>query len=412
MSHAPAYPVEVANPRWMIWLTVGGCGVIVMIFSGPALHALLSGRFSEDSASYLTFVFGSLLFSLWACARVIRARTLLFSDRVERRGMFMSKDMQRSDVLGYVITKERTIRLVDRRHRGRGLTVSPHVRDNPAWIAWLNTLPDLDVQDAAAEDAALLQDARLGEGPTERRSVMRRLRHAGGVATALSFAAAGWLILSPGPHGLAVAINVLIPVLALVAAWRWPGAVDLTSEEGRLATGAAHIWMMPSLALCLSALSDFVVIDRTASYLVALAVMAFPWVSFQALCPPARRGIAWGLISLFGLSAWGWGGAVLVNRTLDLRPPVLVHATVLHRWERSRRRARTRSRFVSVETTGRVSEVIERIPISAARYARTEVQSTMCLELFPGALGLRYVVPADCPGMDERLQGDVFAAPR
>lgn len=268
--------------------------------------------------------------------------------------------------------------------------IRPEMRLDPDWLDWLCSLTDLDATDRDAERRALEADARLGRSVEERRERIEGLRRWAPAANLTGLGIGLWGLIYPRPYEMAALACALAPLVAVLLAIRWRGAVALIHDTDDWAGGSvATLWMLPAICCALFGLR-VTVVDWQAAMLAALGPAAV-LAAFVALIDPKARTPFNLVFSAIIAFSWSWGAMVAGNDILDHRNPRIVEAQVT---------SKSGEAGDDPELGLYIPELqygIESLPVSAGRFEAAEVGGTACLRLYPGRFGWRYVYAADCP---------------
>lgn len=383
---------EARTPGKTVWSSTI-CGVIL---AGGTIAGAVWTHLAPDVHGEWLLDAIAALFTLAAAYTILgvwTSRWRLLPDRIEAKTPFHERTLLRAKVTGYRVLPSQTVHLESADGPRRGLDVPMHVAGHPAWAAWLETLNNLDAVDYNAELAVLEKDARLGSNPTNRLETLDAWRRRAGLASFAGLALAGWLWIYPRPYEAAVAVNVLLPLVALTLASRFPGLVTLVrDQEAEPTINLTAFWFAPSGALAVRAMLDIQAIDWIQSLGAGFALAAIPFVLALRAEQTARRpGMA--VFSAVILLAWGYGTVSLANVLLDHAPPTLHRAVVADRSGSASDDPGLSLRMADPATDLPVMD----FDVSAARFNASPVGSNACVVIYPGRLGWRYVQIADCP---------------
>jgi hypothetical protein len=370
------------------------CGVVLA--GGAIAFAILNHQTADIYGEWL-FDAIAVLFALVAAYTIVgvwTSRWRLLPDRIETKGPFRERTLPRAKVAGYRVLPSQAVHLESVDGPRHGLSVPLHVATNPVWAAWFETLKNLDAEAYNAELAILEKDARLGASPTARLETLDSLRRLARYASFVGLALGFWLMIYPRPYDLAVAINALVPLVALAVASRWPGLVALVHDTDTEPTiNLSAFWFLPSGVLGLRAMLDLHMIDWVEPLCAGFGLAAIPLLlALRAERAARRPGMA--VFSAVILFAWGYGVVSLANVRLDQAPPAIHRAVVVERGGSADDDPSLTVRAIDARAN---LPVIDGLAVSEARFNRSPVGSETCVAIFPGRLGWRYVVAVDCP---------------
>ena len=370
---------EVRSPLSTILITSGCC----LLIAGGAIAAAVWNRLTPDVyADWLTDTIAVIasLFCLYCVASVIRGRTVLHADRVELVDVFRRKTVRRDQIVGYRIGRGFIV-LCRRAGAGRNVSVTAEVVQSPAWVAWLESLPNLDEQDAVNAQATLEADPRLGHTPGQRRAGAERMAKWAGWLNLLGMALAGWAMFWPHPYAVAVLVCGLMPVVALTLLARWRGLFSMI-EEAR-GPSLNTFWLTPGLAVGIRGMVDVQMIDWHAPLLTAAGIAAV----FTALVwwlDVRGRGVLGMIVPFLVGLAWAWGGVVTADVLLDFAKPQRIPARVV---EVS---GKADDPSVTLEALAPPHERFEDFDTPRPLPGVAKVGTRTCVVVYPGRFGWRY----------------------
>lgn len=389
---------EARTPAGTVWASTL-CGVLV-----PALMtagAVWNHLSPEMAAEWLTDAL-AVIFALVGAYGIVGAwtsRWRLLPDRIEAKTPFRERALLRAEVTGYRVAPSQAVHLESVDGPRRGLSVPLHVANNPVWAAWFESLNNLDAVEYNAELAILEKDARLGANPTDRLETLNALRLWAGRVSWIGLGAALWLWVYPRPYDVAVAVNVMLPLVALTVATRWPGLVALIGDQDAEPTiNLSAFWFVPSGALAVRAMLDIQVIDWIPPLCAGFGLAAIPFLfALRAERTARRPGMA--VFSAVILLAWGYGTVSLANVRLNQAPPTIHRAVVVDHGGSADDDPTLSLRVIDA---GAKLPMFEDLDVSEARFKASPVGSVTCVAVYPGRLGWRYVWITDCPAVAVR----------
>jgi hypothetical protein len=384
---------EVRTPTKTAWASTI-CGVFMAVFMiGFSIWNHLSPDiYGEWLLDPIAVIFAAV--AVHTIVGTWTSRWRLLADRVETKGPFRERVLPRAKVAGYRLLPSKTIQLESVEGPRHGLSVPLFVVDNPAWAAWFETLENLDAVEFNKELAILEKDARLGATPARRLETLDSLRRLAGRVSLIGVALSLWLLFYPRPYDLAAAVNVCLPLLALAAATRWPGLVALIrDQEAEPTINLSTFWFLPSLALMARALLDFDLIDWIPLLCAAFGLAVVPFL-FALRAERAARRPWMALFSAVILLCWSYGTLSLANYILDRAPPTIQRAVVVDRGGSADDDPTLSLRAIDA---GANLPLIEDLDVSKARFNASPVGAVVCVAIYPGRLGWRYVESANCP---------------
>ena len=354
-------------------------------------------RSAVDVFILRTFSLVLIGFGLYLAAGLVRWATVLYPDRVEYRGVFRTRSLNRADIVGYRIRQTRntgkTYRLMPREGGGRGLTISAFGRPDGTLMAWLADFPDLDAQARRAAETTLLADPAWGADAASRGAALARARKAAGFLYGLALALAAWGLFAPDPYTLCILVlGLALPaavVFVAVSGGRW-SLLDMPSDARPSVVG---IVMFPAMILALRAVIDVHLLDWRPLLVGAAAIgLALSgWSASGPLRGPRPRSTAFSM-GLIGL-AWGWGALVQLNARLDVAPASTERVRVLDHFISHGRSTTYRLRLDAWSARPASDDV----NVPEDLYERVRVGDTVCVTPHPGALRVGWFEVQACP---------------
>jgi len=310
--------------------------------------------------------------------------TRLLPDRIEDVGLFSRAVVQRADVVGFRIFAN-TLELSVRSGVGKGIWLTADVLSNPAWIAWLQTLPNLDEAESAQEQERLEADERFGTTPNKRKDAVSRLSLAISALDLCGIPLGGWILFWPRPYEIAIMFGAVVPLIALAIAMRWRGAVSLTREKQTV--GLLTLFGLPACALGLRAMLDLHVFDLLPA-LIATGLVTSLIVALVFFIE-RRRTDRFG--AFFFSAIWVWGVLSFANVLLDKSAPRKVQTTVVARNGKA-----DDDPSLTLRSLSSPHEMFENIKISSKRFASARPNTVVCLAVHEGRFGWRWGYVRDC----------------
>jgi hypothetical protein len=331
---------------------------------------------------------GLMMLSMW------RLRYVLSRDAIERHGLFGVNRLERDDIAGRRLIPvphgPPMIRLDSRRSR-RAMSIHVQLQTDEHLTAWLQSLPDIDQQEMQSALDAYLQPDEDGSPEQKReklRAVFRVAQALNGIAIALLF----WAMLYPHPYAVVLWLNALLPVVVLaVAMWGGP-ACTLNPGRNDVRVGLLVPWVLPGGALAMRAILDNDFLDWQEAVRVALlATMGFMFIAWLLVRSLRAEGAAILTLALL-MTAYGYGASALVNRQLDRGEPEVFTTQVMGKHVSS---GKATTYYLELAPWGPRSEA-EDVDSGRSVYERVRKGDTVCVYLWPGALGMRQFAVAAC----------------
>jgi hypothetical protein len=267
------------------------------------------------------------------------------------------------------------------------------MRTDAALEAWLNSIPDLDAQEAAAARAEIVADPELGQTPDERLASLERAKKLARVFNGVTWAAAGWGFFYPQPYALALLVLALLPWAAIILAAKGHGLYRLDGRRNDVRPNLAAAMYLPGFVLLMRAVEDVGVLDwkLALTYSVLATVIVFLAATRGDPTLWERRSVAVGLFCLMG--AYGYGTVTLGNSELDAAAGQNYRVQVLAM--HYSRGSKSTSYYLKLAPWGPRTQP-EDVSVSSALYGVTRPGSEVCVHQGPGALGIGWYVVRAC----------------
>ena len=223
------YPRTYRYPASARWMFVAFSVVLAAL---PAYLLVHAPALRRDVLAATMVVAGTLGLAIWLAATALRTRLVLSADGVEYHGALFSRRLSIEQIQGRrrMPNTRRGVQLVALPGHGTAVRIVGDLQRDEWFDAWFARIPDLDAADHAASLAQVLEDRGLGATP---RDVSERLARATWLARVGAIASFVLLLeLQYAPllwnSQVDVAIALLIPIVALLAAGLARGLVTLT----------------------------------------------------------------------------------------------------------------------------------------------------------------------------------------
>ena len=352
-------------PRWYLGLTLITAVIFDVLFIALLLIALtgLPPRPYGAPTSLvgqlvlIAFSGGGLALLAAMAVRIFRARLTVTADSVSFAVLSGTRQVDRAAVAGRLtivrsLAKDDTLLVLTGRDPRTRLLQFPMLLAKPALReTWLGELPDQRAalerryaESRAAGLADLLANPRLGPTPEARQARLRRARIFVRTLDVLALFAGLWLAIYPRPFSLALAANILLPLLALTAITRPGRLIRVVHAPG----SPPIIW----IALAVSGGALGLATANAPDVLDPLAVFGFgvlgalPILAWLLAFDPGMRRLS-PLILTAPIAVLLAGGTLdLANIAADHAPPRVFAVPVLRQWTARGRGIRAR------ETTG------------------------------------------------------------
>ena len=218
-------------------------------------------------------------------------------------------------------------------------------------------------------------------------------RRVANVVQYVAYAVVAWGFLYPHPYGLAMLVVAATPFVAVGIAVRARHAYTLEGRRDDPRGNLAAAVILPGFVLMFRAASDQEVLDwRQLLWIAGGASIA--WAALLDWAAPELRRRKWAFLSMaVVMSAYGYGASALIDICLDRGAPAVFATRVLGKRVTN---GRSRTYYLDVDPWGPRTEHDD-VTVTRGFHDRTRVGSTVCVFLWPGALGARWFTTDECP---------------
>jgi hypothetical protein len=286
---------------------------------------------------------------------------------------------------------------------GRAVRLDSGIPRDNLLDAWIDALPDLDLQERAASEAKLLADPAFGSNPQERLARLARARQFAKFANGAAVAVVSWAYLYPHPYALAIGLLALLPWCALLIVMLSGGLIGVDTRRNDARPNVAMMLLLPGIVLGLRAMLDVYVLD-VMPVLVYGFIAGLPLVLVACVLAPRAAVKPWGfplMLLLLVALPYGGGGLLLANGGLDHQRTQVFPTQVLRKYVSTGKHS---SPHLVLAPWG--PQVMgEDMAVNSAYYAHVEAGAKVCMSLHPGAFGLRWYELGDCAAVSVRVAG-------
>lgn len=387
--------------RMTLWARVLVLGMGLASLGGAAGLALLIAHGEGPSASAMPVLVAALplvLFGGFMLLGGLRSRVVLTVDAIESYGAIMVRRLARSDIKGRRLLRlqygQTAVELVPREPGARPLRLSRSgMRTDAALDAWLNSIPDLDIQEAEAARAEIAADPELGQTPEERLASLAQAKKLAKAVNGLTWAALIWGWFYPQPYALALLVIALLPWVAVILAAKSHGLYRLGARRNDVRPNLATPLYVPGFVLLLRAVQDVGVLNWPLALTYALLATFIVFLAALRSEPTLweRRSVAIALFFIMG--AYGYGAVALGNSLLDSAhgQNYRVQVLAMH----STHGSKSNSYYLTLAPWGPRTHAAD-VSVSRTLYSLTRPGGQVQVHQGPGALGIGWYAVSAC----------------
>ena len=375
--------------------------VFAVILGGVGAWMIGLQIMQSASAVVLWLGLAMVLLGIYIAMSTATSCLILRADSIETRGPFKSRMLRRDAIAGHrqQPTRGKPILVLVPRS-GRPMRLDSGFRRDAALDAWIDALPDLDLQERQASEAKLIADPAYGSSPQDRLARLAKARQLAKVANMATLAAVFWAYIYPQPYHPAILVMALLPwcAVALVALSR--GLICFDTLRNDVRPNVALILMMPALVLGMRAMLDINIMDVTRT--LEFGFIAGLPLLFAVTLVGQRNGPRPWVLPLLMLVIvtvpYGGGLVAFADVVFDHQAPQTFQTQVLRKYISSGKHPQP---YLVLAPWG-PKTVDDRVAVSRAYYAHAQVDTRLCVDLHPGDVGLRWYGVHDCAGVPKR----------
>lgn len=367
--------------------------------AGLIFHLLL--RLSRDAGQVggNPLLWGCLLLGVlpatWFAVVAWTSRLQLSATALTLHHPFGGRELRLAELRGvrsrYTRSGRRLARFEPRHGRPLSLLL-PYTTDH-RYERWLASLPDLDADDRAASTAVLLHDPRLGADPAARARQLARWSRIARWDDGAAMLLLTWTLLWPHPYAWVLATLAAAPWLALLLAWLSGGALRINLRRHDARPQAVSVLLIAPMLLVMRTAFDLDLLDWGRACLLGV-LAGLPLLLVIVVAQRAdERPLGATIFHAVFCCLYGAGVVAAGNVLLDRAAPGVFPARVVDRHATHGKGASYKLRLSGALPAGHD----DWYAVSPSRYDATRPGHTVCVWRHPGALGLPWVVLADCP---------------
>ena len=397
VEYPKVYRPSVVSRIFSAVLGIFLCFIAIILLYLPSKGNANIGPFVMAGIIALTGVF--LAISSWA------SKVTLYQDRIEQSVMFTRKVLPRIGILGYrirVVKNSKLLELVPANSQFKAMTMTKSYADDPLFKTWLQGLSNLDEEDQKAVDQEIINDVSLGTTPEERLAKVASLRR---ITTFLSFGIIPVVIglsIFPNPLWLAVAIPILCPWIAIALVVLWGENFTIISLDKKTMLRKGNLLTListPSMAFIIILLNprggmpNFplnwhpLLIPSIVGGLLMVGVILLVSQGEKTKLPTLIG------VLLFPMTVYAGGTLFLANGLLDHKPPSSYTLIVMNKHYTTGKGA---ADYLDVMSSDDRYDGNTTIKVDSSLYSTTDINGTVCAQIHPGALGMKWETVGHC----------------
>jgi hypothetical protein len=325
---------------------------------------------------------------------IVRSKVVLHGDQIEVHEVVRKYALRRDEILGWRMSQPSPpyIVFVPRDHNRRQVKVAPIFKVDEAFSQWMDSLPNLDVEDAKASEKEIAASLEIGATPEGRIDALARAKRLARILNVVALVTLAWGLFYPRPYGVLVTVLIFLPWLAIGIVGRSKGLFRLDRYRNDVHPNLASSFIFPGFILTLRVLGDFNVLQWAQA--VWLAVGLGILLSFAAcMVDSALRAKRWTpVVLLFITVAYGFGAGLEANALLDRSPAIRYPAKITGKHIS---RGRRTVYYLHLEPWGPRREA-NNLAVARSFYQAAQPGESVCLRLRQGAFSIPWYMQVTC----------------
>lgn len=328
-----------------------------------------------------------VLLGIFLIASIVRSSVTLLPDSIVVQGMFSTRKLLRSNIAGRRVLPTqyvKTLVLIPNSKHGKRLKIALALRTDPAFDAWFAGIPDLDAKEVAESEADLAADPDLGFHSDDRKQRVAQAKQNAKVFNIAAGVALIWGFFFPRPYALVVLTLTALPLIALLMVVQSPGIYQLEGRKKDARPSLALPFIMPGMVLLMRATLSLHLL-RWTQVLAPAAVIGFILTIVAAKSDRGLQKRPWALLPILAF-ALVYAGAALahLDSVLDKAAPQRFQVAVTGKHVNH---GKTTTYSLMLEPWG-PQTAGSSISVPSSLYYYADVGVTVCVDLYPGALGM------------------------
>lgn len=376
---------------------------LALFFLGPGailgLAAIAPHRQNVGIAVFIAA--GFLAAGVYTACWALRSRMTIDATRIDVRGAFGERSLDRSDVEGFrtIQTRYGSYKRLVVKGGQRAINISSSFATDDDFRAWMQEIPDLDDRDRKALLDKISNDQELGATPEERLGALARAKRQNIGLFAIALAAA--LGVNFGPVALerfCAVVLALAPLVTAYLCWSSPLLFAVFKKKTDPRAETCHALLISGLSL---------IFENSGRHFVSLqaalsGILVFSLLIAIAYSGPVLKSTNPGaaLVVLFLAPLYGLGVTSVSNALFDGSAGNVYSTQVVGQHKNS---GRSTTYYLRLEPWGPV-ETSEDVSVSSHLYYGTSIGDTVCPELHAGSLHIPWFQIIPCATAPQPIQ--------
>jgi len=336
-----------------------------------------------------------LALGLSVIAFTLKARLVLYADRLEMLSLVKTKSMTREQIAGWRVAPTNSypiLLLQPRSTEVKKLRIMLFFKTDDAFEGWFASLPNLDAVEQTEAVARIVGDQSLGATKEDRASRLSAAQRNAKLLTNAALITGFWGIIYAHPYQVVVAAQCFILVLVLALLMSGGGLYQIGGDRKDARADLSFPFLMPGFVLMMRSIIDI----NFYSLALIIKMTAAAGLFLTLVLTAADRGLRqrrWGIavITVFSLLC-SFGVLAEANTLLDQSEPQIFSAHILSKRISG---GKTTTYYLLLEPWGPRLEGGE-VSVPRSVYQVLGVGETACVHLSRGALRVPWYTVTTC----------------
>lgn len=357
-----------------------------------ALTAALAADSVKSELLLHLAVLGCLGVAVFMVREIHISKLTISPDRISLVSVIYKRSLALNEIRGWREGKDELL-VIPNDDSLKKIPITTYFKDSDEIRYFLiSQYPNLDLEEAEAEEEEILQDEALGDDREARALTLEKARKAARYTEWLGWAIALWLFLYPTPYTPSICAGIVFPFLAIGVCFRYPGLIRGGGNNNEKYPSVVGSFVMVSIMLALRGLQDFNILDYSSGWglMISVAIIVFSlYVTATSRFRFKKKSeyVTIFLLPIFTF-AYGYGTVIMINALGDRATPTQYQTEVVAMRISS---GKSRTHYLKLRRWGDLKED-EEITVSGSMYDNTNVGDELILNQYPGALGMSWVV--------------------
>lgn len=263
----------------------------------------------------------------------IKGRFVITERSVFSEHPFVRKELFFNEIKGYRVDA-RFIYILPNSKEKKKIKVSKYYSSHQEVIHWLNRrYSDTDIVATQEEHNEILHNDEYGLSQADRSANLAKAKKMATILNVTGAVLGGWIFFWPEPYKLAVAFNIVFPVVVALMIRKFNGLLRMEVKDKSAYAQLNFALLGPSFGLALAALYDFNILNYDKIWMpaivltVVLAALVF-WGRALKI-NKENAGLFLTLMMLLFYFGYGYGAVAAINCGFDSAAPETKQSTIV-----------------------------------------------------------------------------------